>query len=141
MRNSIFLAIGLIISAVPTAQAVELKPCSGTTEQRVDCLRKNMILLNSSHEAVAADLRKAVTDLTTEVGNLTTEVGNLTTLVTTLRTEVDGLKGQIPKFSEVVIQWFDHPNSCLTYLGGGLVQVTDTCTDPNRNKFVVRTYR
>jgi hypothetical protein len=55
-----------------------------------------------------------------------------------LQEKLDVLTKQVT--GPVVIQWADHGNSCLTYLGNNLVQVIDTCVDPNRNRFVVRPY-
>jgi hypothetical protein len=60
-----------------------------------------------------------------------------------LQEKVDALTkqvGQIPKLDSVVIQWSGNPNSCITYLGHNVLQVVDTCVDPNRNQFVVRPF-
>ena len=142
MRKSLLLAISLLVSAVPTAQAVSLKDCSrGSTKERMVCLQENIALLNKSHEAGTAELRKAVTELTTKLGTLTTTVDTLTTKVDTLTGQVNDLKGQIPNLGNIVIQWAGGGNSCITYMGNNLVQVVDTCVDPNRNRFVIRPYR
>jgi hypothetical protein len=142
MRSSILLALGLIITAIPTARAVTLQDCSqGTTEKRIACLQADIVLLNSSHEAVATELRNAITDLTTKVGTLTTNVGTLTTQVKTLTTQVNDLKGQIPNLDSVAIEWAPHPTSCITYMGNNLVQIVDTCKDPNKNKFMIRPFQ
>jgi hypothetical protein len=134
MRNSAFLAIGLFLLAAPAAQAVQLKDCSqGTTAERITCLQDNIVLLNSSHEAVAAELRKDIADLKNTVNTLNTQV-------TTLTGQLTQLKGQIPKLDSVVFAWTTHPSSCITYMGNNLLQVTDTCVDPNKNQFAIRPF-
>lgn len=131
MRKSILLAACLFVSAAQSAHAVQLKDCSqGALEKRVACLQENIVLLNSSHEAVAAELRKAVAALATKQ--------ELKQVKDDLTKQVNDTKGQIPKLDRIVIQWFDHPNSCLTYQGNNLLQVVDTCLDPNRNRFAIR---
>ncbi|MER8374433.1 hypothetical protein [Mesorhizobium sp. M1406] len=102
MGKSLFLAAGLIISAVSTSDAITLKDCSQfSQEKKVACLGDNVISLND---------------------------------------ELDRVSKAPPNLGNVVIQWADHSNSCLTYLGNNLIQVVDTCTDPNRNRFVVRPF-
>ena len=54
---------------------------------------------------------------------------------------LDQLLSQRPKLDNIVIQWADHPNSCIVYMGNNLLEVRDTCTDPNRNRFVIRPYQ
>jgi chaperonin cofactor prefoldin len=142
MRNSILLAFGLFVVVAPTAHAANMEPCNQpSVPERIDCLQKNIAVLNSSHEAVAAELRKAVADLTTKVGDLATKVGTLPTDVATLTRQVSELKGQIPKLDEVVIEWFGHGNNCMGVEGGDVhIRYFETCVDPNRNRFVVRPY-
>jgi hypothetical protein len=137
MRKSIFLAISILISAVPTARAVPLQDCSqGASEKRISCLQANIVLLNSSHEAIAGELRKAIADLTANVATLTTKVGTLTAQVNTLSTQV----GQLPKLDSIVVQWYGHDNTCITYMGSNVVQLVDTCLDPNKNRFTIRPF-
>lgn len=55
-------AIGAALAA--PAKAVDLADCSkGATRARLTCLQKNIVLLNSSYQTVAAELRAAVADL------------------------------------------------------------------------------
>ncbi|WP_155765452.1 hypothetical protein [Mesorhizobium erdmanii] len=102
MRKSIPLAIGLLISGVTGASAVQLKDCSqGSAKKRIACLQANINTLNSSLEKIDSN----------------------------------------PNLSDIVIQWAGHPNSCVTYIGNNTLQVRDTCSDPNENRFVIRKYQ
>jgi peptidoglycan hydrolase CwlO-like protein len=148
MRKVAVLAIGLLITSISAAQAVSLKDCSqGSTKKRMACLQDNITTLNSSHEAVAAELRKDVADLTSTVNSLKGTVDTLNGkmnaingTVGTLSGAVSTLKGQIPNLDSVVIEWTTHNGSCITYMGNNLVQLVDTCLDPNKNQFKIRTF-
>jgi hypothetical protein len=108
MGKPILLAAALLIGMTPVANAVGLKDCSkGTTGQRLACLQANTVLLNSSYQTVAAELRQEAADLKKKLGDL--------------QKTVDAIK--MPDLSNVV-RWNDSfklgfdVNRCLTYPTG-----------------------
>jgi len=76
MHKAVLLfAAGLMLGATSIANAVDLKDCSkGTTNQRLACQEANTVLLNSSYQTVAAELRQAVADLTQKYKDLKSQV-------------------------------------------------------------------
>lgn len=69
--------------------------------------------------------------------------GTLEKRIVCLQEKIDALTtqvGQIPKLDSVVIEWSAHNGSCITYMGNNLVQLVDTCADPNKNKFKIRPF-
>jgi hypothetical protein len=79
MRSAVALSIVLAaLSVVPAAEAVELRNCDRYSDYwpRTDCLNRNTKGVNSSHEIVARELRKAVADLKAEVAELKKQVGS-----------------------------------------------------------------
>jgi hypothetical protein len=96
MFRTIVLAIGIFFSAIVSASAVDLKDCStGATEKRLVCMQENIVLLNSSYQTVAAELRSAVKDLKGGISGLGERMSKLETRVSTLEVKVSELKKQV----------------------------------------------
>ena len=79
MRKTLLFTLPLLaLVGAQSALAVDLKDCSkGTTKTRLACLQSNIVLLNSSYQTVAAELRKDVSDLQNQVATLTDKVNKL----------------------------------------------------------------
>jgi hypothetical protein len=87
MRNVALLSLTMFILVTgKSAHAVELQDCSkGTTKARLDCLQANTVLLNSSYQTVAAELRKSVADLRTQIGGLNQKLVDLNAKVDAIK--------------------------------------------------------
>ncbi len=76
MRSMLVVTTFLLVFAISPVGAAEIENCSRYPEyqQKTDCLHKNEILMNSTLEVVAAELRKAVQDLQGEFRQLKIDV-------------------------------------------------------------------
>lgn len=77
MRSAALTAAFLTL--VTPALAVDLKNCDdiNSTRDRTECLQANLVLLNSSYQTVAAELRSAVQALQEENRRQTREIETL----------------------------------------------------------------
>ncbi len=67
----------ILICGTASAGAADLQSCKqGSTKHRLACLEQNIIVLNSSYEKVATELRQAVVDINKKIGK-TGEAGTL----------------------------------------------------------------
>jgi hypothetical protein len=102
MRNSLIIAVGIIIGSVSSSGAMVLKDCSKLGQKKkIECLNDNVNMLYE-------------------------ELKNL----------------RAPSLDGVVLEYSSGGShgSCITYLGGGKLTVADTCADPNKNKFNIRSF-
>ena len=108
----------LALVAGQSAHAVGLHDCSkGTTETRLACMQTNTILLNSSYQTVAGELRKAVGDLQTRIIDLNKKLTDLNKKVDEIKTPpLPDLSGFVRRDQPLRLG-FDQ-NRCLSYATG-----------------------
>jgi hypothetical protein len=109
VHKQIWLAAGLAVLSIHAAHAVELTDChKGGTNARLNCLEKDIVLLNSSFQINIAALKQENVDLKQQVDDL--------------KKKVDAIP--IPDLSNVVRRGdtfklgFVNQNRCLSYPTG-----------------------
>lgn len=65
MKLRLLTAVLTVAALTCSVEAADLKNCDdiNSTRERTECLQSNLVLLNSSYETVARELRAAVADL------------------------------------------------------------------------------